>query len=115
MKLDYRMALLALTLAISACNSEKPPAAAGTAGGEVLPGSVSDAMLPVDTVRSQPPLAPMSDSGDANREGGSGGKPSGKAGGKPADKPGSSGRPAAKAVPPKPPAEAPSEPRPGEE
>lgn len=26
------------------------------AGGEVLPGSISDDMLPYDTVRSQPPL-----------------------------------------------------------
>ena len=27
--------------------------------GEILPGSASDAMLPLDTVRSQPPLAPI--------------------------------------------------------
>lgn len=28
-----------------------------TASGEVLEGTISDAMLPLDTVRSQPPLA----------------------------------------------------------
>ena len=33
------------------------------AGGEILPGSASDAMLPLDTVTSQPPLAPRQDSG----------------------------------------------------
>ena len=39
-----------------------------TAQGEVLPGAASDAMLPLDTVKSQAPLAPKaegSDGGDA--------------------------------------------------
>lgn len=45
-------------LALAACDSGKKAATPGKAGGEVLPGSASDAMLPVDTVRSQPPLAP---------------------------------------------------------
>lgn len=60
MKFDLRsivpLGVIALTLA--ACQGEKKPATKGAAGGEVLPGSASDAMLPVDTVRSQPPLAP---------------------------------------------------------
>lgn len=43
-------------LALTGCQDKKQ--VQGTAGGEVLPGSVSDAMLPIDTVRSQPPLAP---------------------------------------------------------
>lgn len=30
---------------------------AGAASGEVLEGTISDSMLPLDTVRSQPPLA----------------------------------------------------------
>ena len=51
-------ALAALPLALAACKGEKKPAEAGTAQGEILQGSVSDAMLPLDTVRSQPPLAP---------------------------------------------------------
>jgi len=58
---------LAVSIALSAaalvmlggCGSEqKKDKTAGTAGGEILPGTASDAMLPLDTVRSQPPLAP---------------------------------------------------------
>ncbi|MBV1690569.1 hypothetical protein KRR38_23550 [Novosphingobium sp. G106] len=51
-------ALAASSLALAACKGEKKPAEAGTAQGEILQGSVSDSMLPLDTVRSQPPLAP---------------------------------------------------------
>jgi hypothetical protein len=44
--------------ALVGCGSEKKPkAASGSAYGEVLPGSASDAMIPYDSVRSQPPLA----------------------------------------------------------
>ena len=54
-----RLAVLAaLPLALAACQGEKKPAEARTAQGEILDGSASDAMLPLDTVRSQPPLAP---------------------------------------------------------
>ena len=57
--------LLALAgLALSACQEEKRAVPKGTAGGEILEGSVSDAMLPLDRVRSQPPLAPKSAGGD---------------------------------------------------
>jgi hypothetical protein len=48
-----------LSLALGACKGEKKPAESRTAEGEILPGSASDAMLPLDTVRSQPPLAPL--------------------------------------------------------
>jgi hypothetical protein len=48
-------------LALVACKGGKKPDEARTAQGEVLPGSASDAMLPLDTVRSQPPLAPPED------------------------------------------------------
>jgi hypothetical protein len=60
MKLALRLACLtALPLALAACQGEKKAAEkGGTAQGEILPGSASDAMLPYDTVRSQPPLAP---------------------------------------------------------
>ena len=44
-------------LALTACKKDAP-AQSQQAAGEVLPGSVSDAMLPLDTVTSQPPLAP---------------------------------------------------------
>lgn len=60
---------MALTLALPACQAEKQPASQRAAGGEVLPGSASDAMLPVDTLRSQPPLAPRP-SGSAKVPGG---------------------------------------------
>jgi hypothetical protein len=54
--MKFRIVLLAL--ALGACNQTAPKQTGGTAGGEILPGSASDAMLPLDTVRSQPPLAP---------------------------------------------------------
>jgi hypothetical protein len=61
MTLPLRFACLCLLpLALAACKGEKKkPAAGGTAQGEILPGSASDAMLPLDSVRSQPPFAPV--------------------------------------------------------
>lgn len=50
--------MLALPLALAGCGGSDDSGGA-TAAGEVLPGSVSDAMLPLDTVKSQPPPAPM--------------------------------------------------------
>lgn len=51
--------VLAPILALAACGgAEKKEKDQRTAAGEILPGSISDAMLPYDTVRSQPPLAP---------------------------------------------------------
>ena len=53
-------------LCLSGCKGEpKSGDAAGTAQGEVLPGAASDAMLPLDTVKSQAPLAPKSEGGEA--------------------------------------------------
>lgn len=62
--MKFRIAILALAPVcfIGACNQTAPKQAGGTAGGEVLPGSVSDAMLQLDTLRSQPPLAPRVES-----------------------------------------------------
>ena len=66
-------ASLALGLMLTACQGEKK-ADTAKAGGEVLPGSASDAMLPLDTVRSQPPLAPKTEaSSKADKD-----KPAGK-------------------------------------
>jgi hypothetical protein len=58
-----RLALiLGLTAALAACGgAEKKGKDQRTAAGEILPGSISDSMLPYDTVRSQPPLAPPSE------------------------------------------------------
>ena len=64
MKADMRPVLImALVLSVLvSCGKKKQEAASrATAVGEVLPGSVSDSMLPLDTVRSQPPLAPKSE------------------------------------------------------
>ncbi|MFC3213726.1 MULTISPECIES: hypothetical protein [Novosphingobium] len=57
MKTAYRLILpLALcALGATACKKDDQPKAA--AGGELLPRSVSDDMLPYDTVRSQPSLS----------------------------------------------------------
>ena len=56
-------AVLILTLTLVACNQPaEKKAGAGTAGGEILPGSISDAMLPLDQVKSQAPLAPKTES-----------------------------------------------------
>ena len=54
-----RPVVLALLLGLSACGGGGEEAAneRKTAAGEVLGGSISDAMLPLDTVQSQsPPL-----------------------------------------------------------
>ncbi|MGH6787732.1 MAG: hypothetical protein ACREBO_12965 [Novosphingobium sp.] len=51
---------LALLAGLAGCQGEKKDDNR-SAEGEILPGSVSDAMLPLDTVRSQPPLAPKSE------------------------------------------------------
>jgi hypothetical protein len=52
----------ALVLTLGACNrSADHQAGAGKAAGEVLPASASDAMLPIDTVKSQAPLAPKTE------------------------------------------------------
>lgn len=52
--------LAAIPLVLTACKGEQTTDGK-TAGGEILPGSTSDAMLPLDTVRSQPPLAPRTE------------------------------------------------------
>lgn len=63
---------LAAALALAGCQGEQKKSAQATAGGEVLPGSASDAMLPVDSLRSQPPLAPKP---EASGKSASAGKP----------------------------------------
>ncbi|MEO7247196.1 MAG: hypothetical protein ABIW31_01975 [Novosphingobium sp.] len=51
--------LAPLVLSMAACNKQTDKQV--QAGGAILPGSASDAMLPLDTVTSQPPLAPKID------------------------------------------------------
>ena len=53
---DSRPILALLPLALLAACDEEPADDSRAASGEVLEGTVSDAMLPVDRVRSEPPL-----------------------------------------------------------
>ncbi|MCB2060743.1 MAG: hypothetical protein R3E09_18460 [Novosphingobium sp.] len=60
--------LSAAILALAGCGGKQETERQDTAGGEILARSIGDDMLPYDTVRSQPPLAPKptaSRSGDA--------------------------------------------------
>ncbi len=47
---------LMLALLLAACGGEAPTDDGRSASGEVLEGTVSDAMLPIDRVQSEPPL-----------------------------------------------------------
>lgn len=67
---------LAAALPLGGCKKDKEPAGA-TAAGEILPRSVTDDMLPYDTVRSQAPLA--------NPDAGKGGHGAGEPGAPPSD------------------------------
>jgi len=49
------LALPALAL-LAACGGDAPADDSRAASGEVLEGTISDAMLPIDRVRSEPPL-----------------------------------------------------------
>lgn len=53
------LALLAPLVLIAGCSEDaaSPESDGREASGEVLEGSISDAMLPIDEVRSQAPLA----------------------------------------------------------
>lgn len=48
---------LALGLALGGCGKKADDKAATAAGGEVLPGSISDDMIDLDTSTASPPLA----------------------------------------------------------
>jgi hypothetical protein len=67
MRLPIYLASPAVALLLLAgCNGEKKKAEdQRTAVGQILPASVSDSMLPYDTLRSQPPLAPQTEGGAA--------------------------------------------------
>lgn len=53
---DRRPILALLPLALLAACTEEPTDDSRAASGEVLEGTVSDAMLPIDRVQSEPPL-----------------------------------------------------------
>ncbi|MEO6092935.1 MAG: hypothetical protein ABIT04_12650 [Novosphingobium sp.] len=56
-----------LALAVAGCTNREA-AEGNKAVSEVLPGSASDAMIPYDTLRSQPPLAPAAQGSDTARD-----------------------------------------------
>ncbi|BEV02386.1 hypothetical protein [Novosphingobium olei] len=67
MHLPARLFLFAplAVLALSACGKKDDGNAAQAAGGEVLPGTVSDSMINLDTSTSEPPLQPVQPSAGA--------------------------------------------------
>lgn len=52
------LASAVVTMALGGCHRDQKATGHGTVSGEILPGSVSDAMLPYDSVKSKAPLAP---------------------------------------------------------
>jgi len=58
MRLILVLATLASLGLLAACGDNDSPDDGRSATGEVLEGTISDAMLPLATVRSQPPLLP---------------------------------------------------------
>ena len=71
--ITVRAAIAAPLLLLAACNDE-PAATKGEgdadAAAEVLEGTISDEMLPLDRVRSQPPLAEGESEGESGEENG---------------------------------------------
>ena len=67
-------ALLAISVVLAACESETAPPPAQDDGrgakGEVLGGTISDDMLPLDTLRSQSPPQRAASGGTAQAEAG---------------------------------------------
>ena len=58
------LAILVLTATLGACHQGQK-AGHGEVSGQILPGSVSDAMLPYDSVKSKAPLAPVQSVGQS--------------------------------------------------
>ena len=65
---------VALALFLAACGDDATPEE-GQASGEVLEGTISDAMLPLEQVRSQAPLADPADSSVTSAASGSAAAP----------------------------------------
>lgn len=62
-----------LAIALLAGGCDKQPEERAQAAGEILPGTITDAMIATDQTRAQPPLAPRAPGG------GDAGKPKAKA------------------------------------
>ena len=68
MKPCHAAPILAAALGLAACQGENKGEDQRTAVGEILPGSASDAMVPYDSLRSQPPLAPQTRSAGSDKD-----------------------------------------------
>lgn len=55
--------LLAFACTLAACGSDKSGTSAASGSNEVLQGTISDEMIPYDTLRSQPPPAKIATEG----------------------------------------------------
>ncbi|MXO75817.1 hypothetical protein GRI40_11380 [Altererythrobacter aerius] len=66
MNLPIRLSALAMLVALAGCGRDDAPAEGErrTAAGEVLGGTITDDMLPLDTVRSQSPSMASADGAD---------------------------------------------------
>lgn len=60
--------VLAPVLLLGACGKSSAPQAGPTASGEILPGTVSDAMLETDRSQALAPLAPATHSASARAD-----------------------------------------------
>ena len=58
MRLTFRLPLLLPLLLLAGCGGDSTSDDGRSASGEVLEGTISDAMLPLATATSQPPLLP---------------------------------------------------------
>lgn len=59
MSVPLRLLALVALAGLAGCGSQAPAPAAPATGGEVLPGTVSDAMLDTSRSRAEPPLLPV--------------------------------------------------------
>ena len=69
MKPIAKACLAVATLLLASCGGGDEDADSRTAGGEILPGSTSDAMLPLDQLQSQGEAAAPSRTTDTGQEG----------------------------------------------
>ena len=69
MRIAPALLLATAVLALAGCQSEKVDSNAKAAGGEILPGTISDAMIDLDRSTATPPLAPATAAkGDAGQK-----------------------------------------------
>jgi hypothetical protein len=68
-RIRFLLASACLIATLSACHQQQK-AGHGEVSGQILPGSVSDAMLPYDAVKSKPPLAPREADGQGDNAAG---------------------------------------------